>query len=51
METLVVLLLLEMNLGPYIFLNKHSTTELDHSPEKFWLVWFGDLGEEVSEIF
>lgn len=24
-------------------LNKHSTTELGHSPEKFWLIWFGDL--------
>ena len=24
-------------------LSKHSTTELDHSPEKFWLISYGDL--------
>lgn len=26
-------------------LSKHSNTELDHSPEKFWLTWFGDSRE------
>lgn len=29
---------------------KHSTTELGHSPEKFWLIWFGDL-REGDQIF
>lgn len=42
---ILVILLLWGQAGTLCMLKKHSTTELGHSPEKFWLIWFGDLRE------